>query len=135
MAKFQMNSLGAMAVVLASFAIAPVAQANDVPTTQSADIPQAVNEVFFGNHGPFSNTRTLGGQLQVLLGIGGFPERRISKDADGIFDMYNYLMTQQTRQDPTLRVPDLETPYNTSVQYLPTFQTSGISSGSEFIFE
>lgn len=136
MAKFLLRSLSATAAVLASAAIATVAQAQDTPpTSNSAYIPTAVNEIFFGNTGSFNINRSMGGELNTLFGVGGFPENNITQDAYDLFEAYNYLMFHQNQTDPTIRVPDLTNPYQTSVQFLPTGSAAGMVSGSEFIFE
>ena len=128
-------SFGIGAAISTLLAVMVPAQANEPPTSESAYIPRAVDEVLFTNYGPFSNERGLGGQLQFILGTGGFPERRIALDADAIYDQYQYLLELQSRTDPTIRVPDLTSPYNTRLQYLPLGTTSGVVSGSDFVFE
>jgi hypothetical protein len=134
MAKLWPRTCSVTIAMIASMTVASASSADEPPTSESADIPTAMNEIFFGHIGPFSNTRTLGGQLNILFGFGGFPERRIQKDADAVTNATTYLLEQQATAGPTLRVPDLLNPYETSVQYLPA-APSGAISGSEFIFE
>lgn len=136
MAKFFLRSLSAAAAIVAGVAIASSAHAqSEPPTSQSANVPTAINEIFFGNTGSFNINRSLGGQLGTMFGVGGFPERDIMQDGYDIYEAYNYLMFQQTRLDPTIRVPDLVNPYDTSIQFLPTGTSAGMVSGSEFVFE
>jgi hypothetical protein len=136
MAKFLIRSLSATTAVLASVAIASTVHAQDTPpTSNSAYIPTAVNEIFFGNTGPYNVNRSLGGELGTMFGVGGFPENDITQDGFDVFEAYNYLLFQQSQTDPTIRVPDLANPYQTSVQFLPTGSSAGMVSGSEFIFE
>ena len=135
MAKFFVRSISIGAAVVASFAIASAGQADEPPISESAEVPKAVDEIFFGATGPYSNNRTLGGQLGTLFGAGGFSEQRTLRDANAINETYNYLLDLQTMSDPTIRVPDLANPYETTVQYLPIGQAGGAISGSEFIFE
>jgi hypothetical protein len=117
-------------------AITSVAQAQDTPpTSNSAYVPTAVNEIFFGNTGSYNINRSTGGELSTLFGVGGFPENDIKQDAYDVFEAYNYLLFLQSRTDPTIRVPDLVNPYQTSVQLLPSGSSAGMVSGSEFIFE
>ncbi|MEM9116776.1 MAG: hypothetical protein AAGD09_02720 [Cyanobacteria bacterium P01_F01_bin.56] len=134
MAKFLVRTLTLTATVVSAVAIASTVQADEPPTTQSAYVPEAVNEIFFSNGGSYNQNRSLGGQLGTMFGVGGFPEEDIMNDGYAIFDAYNYLMEEQTQSDPTIRVPDLMNPYTTSVQFLPT-ASGGAISGSEFIFE
>lgn len=134
MAKFLVRTLTATVAAVSAMAISTVARADEPPTAESAYIPDAVNEIFFSNGGSFNQNRSLGGQLGTLFGVGGYPEENVMEDGYAIFEAYNYLLTQQTQSDPTLRVPDLMNPYATSVQFLPT-GTDGPISGSEFIFE
>lgn len=134
MVKYLLRSLTISAVIVATGAIATTAWAGEPPGAESAYPPDALNEIFFGNRGPFSANRSIGGELGVMFGIGGFPEQGIMEDASTINTTYNYLLELQTRSDPTIRVPDLTNPYFTSVQFLPA-STDGVISGSEFIFE
>jgi hypothetical protein len=135
MAKLWVRACSTMVAIAASMAVTSAGSANEPPTAESAEIPKAMNEIFFSHWGPYSNTRTLGGQLNILFGFGGFPERRIQKDADAVGNATAYLLEQQATAGPTLRVPDLLNPYETSVQYLPAAPSGGAISGSEFIFE
>ena len=134
MANFIFRTLTVTVAAVSAVAIASVARADEPPTTSSAYIPEAANEIFFGNSPSFNQRRSLGGQLSTMFGVGGFPEQNIMQDGYDVFNAYNYLLELQTQSDPTLRVPDLMNPYNTSVQFLPT-NGSGVVSGSEFIFE
>jgi len=135
MANLFVRSLSTVAAIAATLAIASAASAQDAPNAQSADVPTALDEIFYGNSGPYNYNRTLWRNIDFILGIGGYPEREVSRDGEAIHRATYYLLEQQTTQDPTIRVPDLFNPYNTSVQFLPTTQTSGRVSGSEFVFE
>lgn len=134
MAKFLVRTMTATVAVASAIAIASTAQADEPPTAESAYIPRAINEIFFSYGGSFNINRSTGGQLGTMFGIGDFPEQAIMNDGYAIHDTYVYLLEQQTRTDPTLRVPDLANPYATSVQFLPG-GSEGAVSGSEFIFE
>jgi hypothetical protein len=135
MAKFFGWSASATAAVLACAAIAAPVSANEPPTSESAYIPTAANEILFGNAPTFNVKRSIGGELNFMFGTSGFPENNITDDAYAIHDAYNYLMYEQTQLDPTIRVPDLVNPFNTSVLLLPSSSSAGMVSGSEFIFE
>ncbi len=135
MAKFLIRSLTATAAIIASVAIASSVQADEPAPSESAYIPRAMNEIFHTDSGTFLNIRSTSGQLSTMFGVGGFPEQNIKDDSFAVHDTYVYLLDQQTRTDPTIRVPDLLNPYNTSVQLLPSGVSTGAISGSEFVFE
>ncbi|MEM1311702.1 MAG: hypothetical protein AAF892_18375 [Cyanobacteria bacterium P01_D01_bin.71] len=134
MAKFLVRTLTATIAVASVMAIAPATPADEPPTSESAYVPYAMDEIFFSNGGSYNKNRSISGQLGTMFGVGSFPEEAIMEDAYAIFEAYQYLLEQQTRTDPTLRVPDLANPYSTSVQFLPA-AADGAVSGSEFIFE
>ncbi|MDB9528609.1 hypothetical protein PN498_21640 [Oscillatoria sp. CS-180] len=135
MSKFLVCSVSALAAIAATVAIASTAQADEPPIARSAYVPDAVNDIFFSNTGSYAINRTVGGQLGTMFGVLGFPEQAVVDDAYAVFDVYNYLMEQQTRSDDTIRVPDLINPYDTSILFLPETSPIGAISGSEFIFE
>ncbi|WP_008317851.1 hypothetical protein [Leptolyngbya sp. PCC 6406] len=128
------------AAVAATVAWVAPATAQDAPRTQSATIPEAMEEIFFGNSGTYFYNRTAWRQANYILGFGGFdsasfPEREIEWDADALHRAYVFLMNEQNTSTPIIRVPDLYSPYNTSVQLLPASQLGSRVSGSEFVFE
>jgi hypothetical protein len=131
--------LSAVAIA-ATVAVASQASAQQAPRTQSSNIPKAMNEVFFGNRGPYYDNQDLWRQANSILGFGGinsagFRENQIQWDGDAINRAHVFLMDVQNTSDPTIRVPDLFNPYNTSVQFLPSTQRSSRVSGSEFVYE
>lgn len=134
MAKFLVRTLTTAAVVVSAVAIASSARADEPPMAESARIPEAMTEIFFSYGGSFNINRSLGGQLGTMFGVGGFPEEDIMNDGYAISEATKYLLEQQNRTDPIIRVPDLMNPYETSVQLLPTTSVGAVS-GSEFIFE
>ncbi|MEO0987032.1 MAG: hypothetical protein AAFY20_15975 [Cyanobacteria bacterium J06639_14] len=134
MANLWVRSLSATTAIAASvlaFAAAAPAQ----PGASSAQIPEAIEEIYFGNTGPYSNNRSVFSYVNLIIGSGGFPERRVMRDSRAVSEAAHFLMDEQATTTPTIRVPDLFNPYNTSVQFLPAGQPSVILSGSEFIFE
>lgn len=134
MANCIFRSITATAAVVSVVAIASPIRADEPPTAQSARIPEAMTEIFFSYGGSFNINRSLGGQLGTMFGVGGYPEEDIMNDGYAISEATQYLLEQQNRTDPIIRVPDLMNPYDTSVQLLPT-PAAGAVSGSEFIFE
>ena len=135
MTKLLVRSLSATAAIAASFVIASAGSAQNAPTSGSADIPTAIDEIYFGNTGPYSNNRSIFSYTNLILGTGGFPERRIVRDVNAVHEAVDFLLNEQATSTPTIRVPDLFNPYNTSVQFLPAGQANVFLSGSEFVFE
>lgn len=133
------RSLG-VAAAAAVIAWGTTAIAQEAPRTRSGNIPDAMDELFFGNSGDYYYNRTIWRQANFILGFGGFgsasfPEREIEWDAEAIHRAYLFLMEEQTTTTPLVRVPDLYNPYNTSVQLLPSSQVGSRVTGSEFVFE
>lgn len=134
MAKLLIRSLHAI-VVTTALAVTATASAQEPPTPESADIPTAIDEIFFSNSGPYPRNRTVFRYSKFLLGIGGFTEREVVRDAEAISRASQFLLHEQATANPTIRVPDLFNPYSTSVQFLPGTRSNAPISGSEFIFE
>lgn len=136
MAKLLVCSMGALTAIGMSFAIAPATFAQEEPpTSESADVPTALNEIYFDNSGPFFRNRTRRNLVDFIFGFRRFSERDVSRDTEAIEAAAYFLLEDQTTSDPTIRVPDLFNPYDTSVQFLPASQRTNQVSGSEFIFE
>jgi hypothetical protein len=86
------------------------------------ETPQEAMEREFYDHDKSTlKSRDLGGILDPahLIGLPGYNDNAILLDAKSINRMHRYLQEQQTYSNPTLRVPDLVSPFNTSVQLLP----------------
>lgn len=96
--------------------LAPGAIAQEVET-----IPQAFDRILSSASGDFFDNRTVVGQTANLLGIGGFPEQRMERDAQAGSVAYRDLMILQNTLDPTLRVPDLTNPYSTTLLLTPNY--------------
>jgi hypothetical protein len=119
-----------VALAAACLATAPAALAQEVQT-----IPEAVEDAFFGYSGNFFESGTITGQTTSILGLGGFPEQRIAWDANGVSAIIREQMALQNTLDPTIRVPDLASPFATTLLLMPSYQRAGGTVGSEFIFE
>ncbi|MBE9064178.1 hypothetical protein [cf. Phormidesmis sp. LEGE 11477] len=94
-----------------------------------------LEDIMENRSGDYFRSRSFKGQVGFITGLGGFPENRISRDAESISGAYDELMILQTQNTPTLRVPDLPNPYTTSVQLLPVSQFDSRVVGSELNFE
>ncbi len=110
--------------------VAGAASAQDVngELFRPQETPQEAMEREFYDHDKSTlRSRDLGGILDPahLIGLPGYNDNAILLDAKSINRMHRYLQEQQTYSNPTLRVPDLTSPFNTSVQLLPV--QSGIA--------
>jgi hypothetical protein len=104
---------------------AGVASAQDVngELFRPQETPQeAMEREFFDHDKSTLKSRDLGGIVDPahLIGLPGYNDNMVLLDAKSINRMHRYLQEQQTYSNPTLRVPDLVSPFNTSVQLLPT---------------
>ena len=135
MAKLLVRSLSATAAIAASFTIASAATAQTSPTVVGGEVPEAIDEILNRNTGPYSDNRSIFSYVNLITGSAGFPERRVLRDANALHEASRFLLEEQATSTPTIRVPDLFNPYNTSVQFLPAGQPNVFLSGSEFVFE
>jgi hypothetical protein len=92
----------------------PAAQpsAEAVPT-----IPQAFEDAYFRNDENFYNNRQVPRNLTWFLGP--FPENEIAGDGRAINHLYEDVLAQQISDGPTIRTPDAENPYQSSLLTAP----------------
>ncbi|MEO0869893.1 MAG: hypothetical protein AAFY17_15945 [Cyanobacteria bacterium J06642_11] len=100
---------------------------------------ETLNELDSQHSGTYYKDRNSFRQFAHYFGLGlpgrsAFPELELDRNAEGISEAYKELMQLQTLNTPTIRVPDVVNPYNTSLQMLPSSQ-SGRVVGSELNFE
>lgn len=115
--------------ILALLAVAaPASLAQETPET----IPDAFTRLMTTYSGDFLSNRTPQRQSARIFGF-GFPERELEWDTHATSAAFRDLMRLQNTADPTLRVPDLVNPYNTTLLTMPSSQVPTI--GTEFIFE
>ena len=104
------------------------ATAQEEPSVQifrpSENLQEAMEREFFDHEKSILRNRDLGGVAASahLLGIPRFSENGILEDSRSVHRLYTYLKEQQTYTAPTLRAADLVSPFNSSVQFLPTAQ-------------
>lgn len=93
---------------------------------------EAMEREFFDRDKSILKSRDLGGVLDPahLIGIPNYTDNTIILDAKSVNRMHRYLQEQQTYSNPTLRVPDLISPFNTSVQLLPVQTSSSVPTSS-----
>jgi hypothetical protein len=106
-----------------------------------ADTPsQTIENAFFRHDPNFYDNGSLKRQVDSLVGPRGhfqttFPENEIAKDAELVNTVYRDMLAQQSTNDPYLRVPDLPTPYDTSLLMSPRFNANKLQVGTEYRFE
>lgn len=106
-----------------------IAQEEVAPTLfRPQENPQeAMEREFFDHEKSILRRRDLGGASWSghLIGILRYNDNGIVQDANSINRLHRYLKEQQTYgSSPTIRSVDLVSPFNTSVQMLPTQATN-----------
>ncbi|NJL47006.1 MAG: hypothetical protein HC929_05240 [Leptolyngbyaceae cyanobacterium SM2_5_2] len=124
---------GTLMVMTMAAVAAPAGWAQEATRgTTNQTIPDAFTELLSTYSGDYFQNRTISRQGSRIVGF-GFPERELDWDTHATSAAFRDLMRLQTTVDPTLRVPDLNTPYSSSLLTMPSSQSP--ATGSEFIFE
>ncbi|OKH25768.1 hypothetical protein NIES1031_12195 [Chroogloeocystis siderophila 5.2 s.c.1] len=115
-------------ILLAAIPTAAIAQTAPVEPTRSETVPEAFYRAFFTNAPDFYRNRSLLRQLNSLFGIGSFtrnsyPENEYIRDARLINTLYQDTLQQQIG-NTTLRTPDLQNPYDSSLFSQPPAQVT-----------
>jgi len=76
---------------------------------------QAFNRAMFENSGTYIENRSIGRQAGGILGIGGFPENRLVRDAKLVNLVYRDVLRQQVSSTPLIRMRDLRNPFDSTV--------------------
>lgn len=134
----------AASTVMASTALAQT-EPSDFEPVRLDTIPNTFERAFFNQSGTFYDNRSLGRQLEYMIGPGGigsagFPDLELERDAELINILYEDTLNRQLTSDPMIRTPDLPNPFDTSVRLLPVSgrfrsQASPQIEGTEFFFE
>ncbi len=96
--------------------IAGAAQAQSANTQPVIISPaQAFNRAMFENSGTYFENRSLRRQANSILGIGGFPENRLTRDAKLVNLVYRDVLRQQVSSTPLIRIRDLRNPFDSTV--------------------
>ena len=131
--------LGATVAIAAFSAMTSRADAQtanfDEPT-----VLETLDEISRAESGDYSSDRSSFRQTAHYFGLGlpgrsAFPELELDRNSDAILEAYNELLLLQTRNTATIRVPDLASPYNTSLQRLPGAQSGNRVVGTELNFQ
>lgn len=105
---------------------------------------QAIDAAFFRNSRGFYESQSTFRRVREIFGTGlnitrrgNYPEIGVERDAALTNRVYTQLMQDQVANDPTLRVPDLPNPFNTSLLTAPGSLSSTGSQvvGTEFVYE
>ncbi len=131
--------LGTAVAIATLSTIAARANAQNATFTEPT-VLETLDDIVTRHSGDYSTDRSNFRQLSQYFGLGvpgrnAFPELELDRNSDGILEAYNELMFLQTRNTPTIRVPDLANPYNTSLQMMSGFQSAEPVLGTEFNFE
>ena len=131
--------LGTAVAIAADSTLASHANAQttgfDEPT-----VLETMDDITTRHSGDYFTDRSSFRQLAHLFGLGlpggsAFPELELERNAEGLDEAYNELMFLQTQNTATIRVPDLVSPYSSSLQVLPSAQSRNRVVGTEFNFE
>ncbi|MGB3137870.1 MAG: hypothetical protein WBG38_16250 [Nodosilinea sp.] len=126
----QLNHIsGLVLAVLATAVITPAGQAQD---TAPQTLPEALDDLVTTYSGDYFRNRGTTRQAKRIIGL-GFPERELEWDGDATAAAVRDIMLLQNTSDPTIRVPDLASPYTSSLLTTPSSSVPYV--GSEFIFE
>jgi len=111
--RFSLMAIAAPLVLIGSANVAhaqPAAQpsAEAVPT-----IPQAFEDAYFRNGQDFYHNHQVPRNLTWFLGP--FPENEIADDGKAVNRLYVDALAQQASNDPLIRTPDAENPYQSSL--------------------
>ena len=132
--KVKTKAISALVCVAGALAMA-ASWAPKANAQQAERVLDAVERIGEQRSGDYYRSRTFGGQIGFLTGLGGFSEQRLNRDSAALSGTIQELMILQSQNTPTLRVPDLPNPYTTSVQLLPASQNNSRVIGSELNFE
>ncbi|WP_017298443.1 hypothetical protein [Nodosilinea nodulosa] len=127
----QLNHISGLTLALLAMA-AVAAPAGHAQDTTPQTIPAAMDDLVTNYSGDFFRNRGIVRQGKRILGL-DFPERSLEWDSNATAAAVRDIMALQNTSDPTIRVPDLATPYSSSLLTMPT--SSAPYVGSEFVFE
>lgn len=129
---------GTIALVSSLSVFGTAAQAQD-PIKVYENPAEALETGYFQNSKNSFDSMSLFRQWIGITGVsefprGSYPEISIERDDRIVNAVYRDAMMQQTISDPYVRVPDLPSPYNTSLMTLPSLQTGRVI-GTELVYD
>ena len=123
-----------MLAIAGAATIAGAARAQSVNNQPVIISPaQAFNRAMFENSGTYIENRSIGRQAQAILGIGGFPEQDLVRDANLVNLVYRDVLRQQVSSTPLIRIRDLTNPFDNTVGNLLDQGPKG--RGSAVVFQ
>lgn len=134
---------GVLVLVAAATVFPSAATAQLASSTQASGYEttaERFNRAFFKNDLDFYHNRSVGRQLDLILGQGSlirnsFPENEIRRDAELVNKLYRDTLQQQVSSDPIIRTPDLPNPYETSLLQSSSTKVNSPMVGREVVFE
>jgi hypothetical protein len=114
-------TLGGAIIALTQTAIAQDAGAEP---DNVVTLREAFTRAYYSHDGNYYQNRSLGRQLDWILGAGinfenSFTDNEISSDGEAVDRLYRDAFRQQIGSDPVIRTPDLPNPYDTSYLLSP----------------
>lgn len=98
---------------------APVPARSRAPLEFRNSIEEAFDDAFFDHDRDFFKNRSFPRQVDLLIGIGGFPENEISRDGRSVNNLYREVLARQMASGPIIRVFDLPSPFCQSLRTIP----------------
>ena len=128
------------AVAIATLSAMATRASAQTATFDEPTVLETLDDVFTAESGDYSRDRSSFRQTAHMFGLGvpgrsAFPELELDRNSDAILEAYNELMVLQTRNTATFRVPELATPFNTSLLRMPSAQSRSRVVGTELNFE
>lgn len=122
--------IGALAI-LTTVCIGSSASAQTSPLDQFSQyetLSDRFEQVFYSNDKDFTQNRTLGRQLDFILGFGSldnsFTDNEIIADTRAITTLYKDELLKQGSSDRVVRTRDLPNPYDTSILQSPPVEVN-----------
>lgn len=123
-----------MLAIASAATIAGAARAQSVNNQPVIISPaQAFNRAMFENSGTYFENRSIRRQTRSILGLGGFPEQNLTRDAKLVNLVYRDVLRQQVSSTPLIRIQDLRNPFDSTVEN--PLDQGPLGRGSAVVFE
>lgn len=94
---------------------------------------QAFNRAMFHNSGTYIENRSIRRQAGSILGLGGYPEQNLTRDAQLVNLVYRDVLRQQVSSTPLIRIRDLTNPFDSTLGN--NFEQGPPALGRTVVFE
>jgi hypothetical protein len=111
--RFSLMAIAAPIVLIGSANVAKAQPAAQPSAEAVRTIPQAFEDAYFRNSQDFYHNHQVPRNLTWFLGP--FPENEIANDGKAVNRLYEDALAQQASNDPLIRTPDAENPYQSSL--------------------